>query len=197
MVFPLVLFSSSAFLHTVLRMGRRGNSQIRRRENHVSAPHSSRSCFRERWTLATAGGRPSVRLSDHYLSYAADLARTPPPRLAPGCVVQQTWMTYVMRSAPRQVGEGRREGHAGPKGKRASHTCATHLCPSPGSTPSAAWLMWARGRLAGVGRCFQPAVQQDRAFSFPSCLVNSLFSFVPPRNPAEVYSKYSCLWCHA
>ena len=109
MVFPLVLFSSSAFLHTVLRMGRRGNSQIRRRENHVSAPHSSRSCFRERWTLATAGDRPSVRLSDHYLSYAADLARTPPPRLAPGCVVQQTWMTYVMRSAPRQVGEGRRE----------------------------------------------------------------------------------------
>lgn len=152
MVFPLFLFSFSAFLHTVPRMGRRGNSQIRQRENHVSAPQGSWSCFRERWTLARAGGRPSMSLSEHYLSYAADLARTP-PRLAPSYVVQQTWMTYVVRSAPRQVGEGRREGNAGPKGKRASHTCATHLCSSPGSMPSAAWLVWARGRLAGVGCC--------------------------------------------
>ena len=51
-------------------------------------------------------------------------------------------MTCVGRSAPRRVGEGRRERHADPKGMGASHTCAPQQAPhllQPGSGRGGAW----------------------------------------------------------
>ena len=92
-------------------------------------------------------------------------------------------MPCVVRPAPRQVGEGRRGGHADPKGKGASHTCAPNQAPHPLQPGSCgrggAWQEWG-------GASSLPSNRTEPSHSLPVWCTHSSVSI-----PREILQRYT------